>query len=240
MATGRSGCTAPGAVSADDLLAYVRGEAQQAIGEHVQRCEACRARGAEYAEAERALAGAFFRRSCPPSITIGEYALGALPGDEAGAVAQHLFECPHCAEERRGFSSFLAERDDPELREGVVARTLRRLFARPLGPPMVAAGALRGDEDGGTTSFAIEGYQLIVGVQRPARGSGRVVVGLLQQGFEEAAGISAHLFSGEHLLQSATVDDLGNFILDNVQSGEYRLELGLPDAVVVVEPLRVS
>lgn len=241
MVSERNRCTAPGTLSADDLVAYARGEAEPAVGEHLRGCESCRGRADTYAQTERTLLGAFFRRSCPPSMTIGEYALGSLPAAEASALAEHLLECPHCAEERRSFSAFLSAPDEPAPmpEDGAVVRLLRRLFAQPVAPS-AALGALRGDADESTVSYQVDGYGLTVGVQRPNGGRGRVIVGLLLEGFESSTLISVRLFAGEQLLQVTNVDDLGNFFFDGVPPGEYRLELGLPDAVLVIGPLRVS
>ena len=225
-------------MSADDLLAYARGEAGAGVTEHVARCPSCARRAEDYTETERALLSQLFRRSCPPSVTIGEFALGALAGEDARAVAEHLLECPHCAAERRSFAAFLAEPDELPQPEGTVSRVLRRLLARPL-EPLAPAAALRGEEDEETASYATGGFDLTIGVQQAARGSGRVVVGLLQEGMEPGSGAAVRLLSGDRLLQSTSVDDLGNFILEDVPVGEYRLELGLAESVIIVEPFRV-
>jgi len=239
MVSNRDRCIAPGTVSADELLAHARREASPAVAQHLQACPVCRTRAEGYASAERTLTAAFFRRSCPPPVTIGEFALGSLAATEAITLAEHLLECPHCAEERRAFSSFLTAPDEPSPQEGAVARLLRRLFAQPVAVP-AALAALRGDFDDSTVTYEVDGYQLTVGAQRPDGGHMRVIVGLLLEGFASSTAISARLFLGDQLLQTSAVDDLGNFFFDGVTAGEYRLELGLSDAVLVIGPLHIS
>src|SRR5262245_7816345 len=72
--TGQSDCLSPGAVSPDEITAYTRGEADAAVGAHIERCPACRAEAAAQARIDRLLSAALFRYSCPPTLAIGEYA----------------------------------------------------------------------------------------------------------------------------------------------------------------------
>jgi anti-sigma factor RsiW len=235
----RQRCIAPGSVSELDLMAWARGEAGADVQEHISRCARCREEAEAYARADARLVGAFFRRSCPPSMTLGEYALGLLEPEQAIAVAEHLLECPNCAEERRRFAAFLSEPDEPPQPEGAVARLLRRLFAQPV-TNLAPAMALRGDEDETSRSYSADGYELTVSVQSATAGPSRVIAGLLLADEPPAEGASVRLYSGERLVQSTLLDDLGNFLLEGVAAGEYRLEVNLPDAVIVVDPLRVT
>src|SRR5712692_1117572 len=102
-------CVKPGAVPAQDLVTYGRGKAPPNVEQHVNACPVCREKGEAYARIERVLLGELFRRTCPPSIAIGEYAMGLLPSAEARLVEDHLAECPRCRAERHEFDAFLAE-----------------------------------------------------------------------------------------------------------------------------------
>ncbi len=235
----RPRCIAPGTVTDEDLLAWARGEAGEGVREHVDRCASCRGEAAALAQAEDKLHRTLFRRTCPPSMVLGEYALGMLEPEQAIAVVEHLLDCPHCAEERRHFAAFLAEPDEPLPSGNPVARALRRLFAQPLINPQPAM-ALRGDEDESTKTYAIDGYELTLDVQAAARGPDRVLAGLLLGDQPPAEGAAVRLYAGERLVQTTALDDLGNFILEGVPAGDYRLELILSDAVLVVEPLPVT
>jgi hypothetical protein len=236
--TRRRRCIAPGTVSDEDLLAWARGDADVAVREHLEHCAYCRDEASALAQAESKLHHTLFRRTCPPSMTIGEYALGMLEAEQAIAIAEHLLECPHCAEERRRFAAFLAEPDEPLPAGGAVGRLLRRLFAQPVASAQPAM-AVRGAEDERTRTYEVDGYELTVSVQAAAGGPDRVLAGLLLADQPPAEGAAVRLYAGDRLLHSTEMDDLGNFILERVPAGDYRLELNLPDAVIVVESLAV-
>ncbi len=231
-------CIEPGSVSRDDLLAFARGEADAAVREHVRRCAFCSAQAAAYARTEAALQAHLFRRSCPASETLGEYVLGLLAPVEACTVAEHLVECPNCAEERRRLAAFMAEPDDLPAPAGI-GQVLRRLFARPVGS-RPAALALRRGERAATTSYTVDGFALTLGMQESAEGTAPVLVGLLLAEGTTTEGSTVRLYSGGQLLRSRTLDELGNFVFEDVPAGEYRLEFLLADTLIIVDPLPVS
>ena len=107
--------------------------------------------------------------------------------------------------------------------------------ARPL------AGALRGPSHTSQYAYNAENLQLTIGVQRVAnRADRRVVLGALELDsapFEGLGQTTAHLLHNDILIRTAELDELGNFLLDDLSPGIYRLALRLPDREVVVEAL---
>jgi hypothetical protein len=231
-------CTQPGAVSRDDLLAYARGEAGAEIREHVARCASCGLQATAYARTEIALSEHLFRRTCPPSEMLGEFVLGMLAPADARPVAEHLLECPHCTEERRRLTAFMAEPDETP-QPAALGVMLRRLFARPVANRPRALALRRGAQPA-TTSYTADGFALTLGRQISALDRSPVVVGLLLGEGAPTEGAAVALYAGAQLFRSATVDDLGNFVLNDVPAGEYRLEFRLADTLIVVDPLRVT
>lgn len=231
-------CVHPGEIAADDLVAYARGEAAAVVDRHVQRCSACRAEAGSYARLDGVLTTALFRLRCPETITLGEYALGILQPERAQEIAAHLVECPSCRAESRSFSSFLAEPDEPPLPRGVRA-ALRRLVALPIAQPSPLAAGLRGAGPNESTTYAADGLHVTISVQRAARAGRAVLVGLVEEAAIGSFSGRAILFSGERELQAQVVDDLGNFIFEDVPAGAYRVEVTVPDAVVVLDAITV-
>jgi hypothetical protein len=181
---------------------------------------------------------AFFRRSCPDTTTLGEYALAMLAPERMQATAAHLLDCPHCLSEVTSYRAFLAEPDDPLRHRGILA-DLRRLIAQPLASPATALGGLRGAGAPETLRYTAEGLSLTLEVQSAARGrSGRVIAGLLDQ--DEAAPAAAALLSGGRVVASEAVDDLGTFQFEDVTPGDYQLEVQAGGLLLVVESLAVS
>jgi hypothetical protein len=180
-----------------------------------------------------------FRATCPDSLVLGEYAADLLPPEARRDTAAHLVECPHCLVEMRSFVSFLSEGDTDAATPGILD-TVRRIFAQLLPRPHGLALGLRGGESEAQTYSAESLLQLTVNVQRSAPGATTsVVTGLVQPGALDCEGVPVALFSGDELLRTEAVDDLGNFVFENVPAGVYRIELNVPAAIVVIDPLHV-
>ena len=65
------------------------------------------------------------RRSCLPTETLGEYAMGTLEWTRMREVAEHLLDCPHCLAESRSITAFLSQPDERAREErGSRPRTL--------------------------------------------------------------------------------------------------------------------
>jgi hypothetical protein len=231
-----SACVNASEINSGDLLAYVAGEPGSGVGDHLERCPACRADAAEYAELQRRLQATFLRQSCPPALALAEYALGVLAPQARQTTAAHLVECPHCRAEQRDAAAFLTADDRPAAR-GVLAG-IRRLLAQPLRPAPAFAG-LRGAAGAESVTYDADGARLTIGVQRAARGGTFEIAGLVEDGqrFQNASII---LFKGESVVEARVVDDLGSFSFEAVTTGVYRLELQTGDLQIEVDPLNVG
>ena len=108
-------CIRPGAVSQEDLIAYVDGEASPGVVAHVQSCAACATQVRSYARAQQWLQHALCRFNCPPSHALGEYGLGLLVGEDRSRIAAHVLACPHCDEELQILLTLLASEPKPEV-----------------------------------------------------------------------------------------------------------------------------
>ncbi len=67
-------------------------------------------RGVRESRLERLLHAALFRRSCPDTMTLGDYQLGLLKAVEHARVRAHVARCPHCQAELARLDAFLADR----------------------------------------------------------------------------------------------------------------------------------
>lgn len=233
-------CIAPSEVSADALLAYSRDNGSAAAAAHIERCPYCQSRVREYTAIERQLRFRLYRRTCPDTLTIGEYTLGMLPADAMLSIAEHLVDCTHCAAESRGYTSFFAEPDTPPDRGGILT-TIRRLVALPLVAPKPVLAGLRGGANDETAAYTADGINIFVSVQRESRGRAFVLAGMLQSaGVTEFDTAEARLFDGDRLLQTEPIDDLGSFFFGGVSAGDYRIEVQLPDAIVELASIAVA
>ncbi len=160
------------------LLAYLDGEADSEVVEHMEQCAQCRERAKQMALLQGRLTSRLYRLACPSSIDLGEYHLGLLGQEQAGAISLHLAECPHCAHEVAQLRAYLKDLA-PDVEIGALERA-RILVAelvrgvQDLGPspalaPSPAFAGLRGDGDGGPLVYQAEEYQIVVEIQRDAQ-----------------------------------------------------------------------
>jgi hypothetical protein len=234
-------CIRPGEVTAEDLIAYVSGEATRPVANHVQSCPRCSADALAYARADRRLRRAFDRIECPSPARLGEYELGLIAGNERWAIAGHVAECRRCADELKSFRGFLA--DEPEPLPSLAAQ-VRRVISAILAPsPDLAYGAFRGTSGLQTRTFRADDVTITIGPGPLAR-PGRVSIDGLVVGDQgdpdQFSGCQARLMSGTGPAVAARVDDLGSFLIEDVAPGVYRLELDLADRLIVVDGISLG
>jgi hypothetical protein len=223
------------------LIAAVDGEAGADTVAHLRACQYCAERANEFAELQGLLRNHLYRMFCPSSDDLAAFQQGLLKGGQHTGVADHLAVCPHCATEVRllaqAMSAPLVGRPPP-------FQWLKRVVAELVTPPARLAGAygaLRGPAHAGQYAYRAENLQITLGVQRVAnRPDRRILLGalVLEDDLPDDLGRStASLIHNDTLIVTAELDDLGNFVLDNLSPGIYSLSLRLPDREVVVESL---
>jgi anti-sigma factor RsiW len=241
-----------GAVSPEDLIAYLDGEASPDVAAHVRDCPECSAAAAEYARELRRLQGRLFRFECPPSHHLGEYELGVVSPEQRTAIAAHVVECPLCTAELRTLRDFLAGDLVAGLADpapGPVER-LRRVVATVLAPrPAGAYAGLRGAAaDTGTRTYQAGDISISLSTAPVGRRGWLSLSGLIwrENVDGEVAGSAVALIGVEDDVRTAQpgqtteMDELGNFTFDEVDPGAYRLEVTLGDQIVVIDDLQLG
>jgi anti-sigma factor RsiW len=253
FAQAADGCRLPPELDDLALIAAIDGEADAAITAHLRACSHCAARAQRFAELQGLLRKQLFRMFCPTSDALVAFQQGLLESDQRASVVDHIAECPHCGRElkllKRLAREALSDRAPPvpwnilnaTARE-TIAGKLRRVVAELLPATVPAlAGAYRGPAHMAQYAYHAENLLITIGVRRVAhRADRRVVVGMIE--IEEAIDASlgratANLLHAETPVSSAELDELGNFVLDDLTPGTYRLSLRLPDREVVIEAL---
>jgi hypothetical protein len=235
------GCSIPPALDDLALIAAVDGEAQPEIIAHLRACQHCTERANEFAELQGLLRGQFYRMFCPSSDDLAAFQQGLLKGGPHSNLADHLATCPHCAGELQLLAQITSA---PLVGRPPPFYWLKRVVAELLTPaaPLAGAyGALRGSAHAGQYAYRAENLQITIGVQRVANHPDRrVVLGALalEDDLLDTLGhTTASLLRNDTLISTAELDDLGNFVLDDLAPGIYSLSLRLPDREVVVESL---
>lgn len=232
----------PGAVTPENLIAFLDGEAPPEVAAHLRDCAICRGVAAEYARVQGPLLTHLWRFDCPAPQALGEYELGLLRPEERTSVAAHVVDCPHCGDELHQLRGFLAT-EPAAPTPGPFARA-RRVVATLLAPsPGGAFAGLRGGDDDATRTYRADDLTITIDTgfePRRARGS---LAGLIWRESGDPAvveGSAAVLVAADGTAQAAEVDDLGNFGFDELAPGTYRLEVALEDRHVAIEELHIG
>jgi hypothetical protein len=190
---------------------------------------------------ENQLSKALYRAFCPNTHELGEYQLGLLSSQRASQIRAHLSECAHCRAELAQLKSFL-KTVEPDLETSLAERVRTWLAKRALQgttsgfAPALAFG-LRGDEIGVHFYQAGEA-QITLEIQDDPRAPGcKDLVGLILG--VDATGLQAHLWRQEQEVTSTAVDELGNFIFNGLEPGQYELFLSGPDVEIQIKDLEV-
>src|SRR5215472_7763099 len=83
-----------GAISPNDLMAYIDGEASPEIVRRIADDPRLAMEAQGYALAQAALRQRLYRFDCPSSQMLGEYELGILVPEERLRIARHVVEGP--------------------------------------------------------------------------------------------------------------------------------------------------
>jgi hypothetical protein len=178
------------------------------------------------ANIERKLTAALYRLDCPDTAELGEYHFNFLASARQSEISRHLQDCPHCASELAQLRHFLAD-VAPDLRQGVY-NPLKVFVARLISQATGAGGgmggvqpafALRGD-DRPPRVYEAGDAQIVLEVQDEPSVY-KTLLGLVLG--VDPAGLTAHLWRGEDAVSSAELDEMGNFILANIEPGSYEI-----------------
>lgn len=223
------------------LLAYLDGEAESRIVAQIEGSTELLNRTKELAKLHEKLLTKFYRQMCPDSTELGEFHLGLLSKKQARAIKKHIAECPHCTRELAELQKFMGE-EEPTLEPGL-SEQVRVLVAQLVsGVQKGIAGqtpvfVLRGDEEE-TIIYEVEGIQVALDIQDTVDSSSHksvlgLITGLKRQGYQ------ASLLLEGNVIADSQVDAIGNFVLQEVPTGEYDLIIRGPDVEIKITKLRV-
>lgn len=240
-------CASPPELEDEQILKYLDGEADPRVAAHVAQCAHCRERVKRLARLQEQLTAQLYRTQCPTSQELGEYHLGTLPGERAVLIAQHVAECPHCAEELAQLKEYLgAVASDLEV--GPVERA--RVWVAELirgGTGMAGQGRLtsapayagvRGEGEGPRIYQAGE-VQVAIDVQEDMEQPGLHALLGLVTGIQ-GEGWAVHLWRENQDVAQTAVDDLGNFVIRGLAAGQYELILSGLNAEIHIHNMNVG
>lgn len=222
------------------LLAFLDGEAEDGVTDHLARCPHCRNRAAVLAADERPLHTLLFRITCPSSDAWRDFYFNLLPAETGESMAAHLHGCPYCTREMLILQAFapLPQPEPAAEPVPVLWERLRWWVAQLLhAPPTPLTAGLRGSAAGDQQWLYHAGERHIGIDSHPDRAQPdrRVLVGALLA--QETIGWQAHLWRDSHLVATTQVDDLGGFSFDGLLPADYELTLTGPDTCILLPGL---
>ncbi len=224
---------------------------------HLQQCETCQKRLARYKQTNTYLISHLYRSQCPSGQELSLYCADLLPDEERIRIANHVLDCPLCANEVAETRKFLQTLDVelPELSFSLRA-ILHPIFATRVHQPQPQF-AVRGGSDSLETSWPLqykaETVDLSLHLSFTSKGE-RMLLGILssndpEESVEVFEGVAVELYTAPGPLTSngdqpspspllhTHIDDLGNFALKSIPTGQYVLIIYLPDHELVIEDI---
>ena len=241
-------CIAPPPLEDRQLLAYLDGEADEQVRDHMAQCRYCSERATALDQVQRKLTARLYRVDCPPPEALGEYQLGMLATEQRVSVARHLMSCPHCRQELEQLKNYLSElapaapTSPLEQVKVLVARLISQGEAgETVGSSAFAPAyaALRGDFEGPITMEA-DGVLIVLDPEPGREGSVTIQGQVAADDQERWTGARVEAHQEGEVQMATTVDDLGAFRLDALQPGPTELHLIPASGAMVVVQIEAS
>lgn len=234
--------------------------------QHLAKCLFCQQEIQVYRDLDNKLRRQFefinspTRTLCPEAQRTGEFILGLMPPVESTKLSQHLAQCPWCAAEAEQMREWLRVPDalteeqknthrPPNIPAGERIDWLRRVVATLLkvdiSAPSYVKARVRGSTEGLPLTYQAENFTIVVTVQAAGpRSKGLNVLGLVQNedgSLEELIGAEIRLISQGQTVATEILDELGNFIFEDVQPPQpFELEITLETKIVMVPDLKLN
>ena len=246
-------CIAPNEIQDGDLLAYLDGVALAQVTDHVARCAACQADAAALAGLDAEWAAALFRATCPSTEDLLAYQVNLLGMGEQAQIRLHVQTCDYCQDELTELAAVPPTVNTLSLSARVFNVGRRLLDAILVMPTAQPALKLRGNEQSSLV-YQAGPFQIILVKVPPmvAENIWQIEGQLLDTERPDEAGDLAGLFSRADIrvtllrenpaptpVAQDTVDDLGFFLLEGVESGTFVLQIDTPTTTIRLADFRI-
>ncbi len=227
------------------------------VSNHLQQCETCQTRLTRYKQTNAYLLSHLYRSQCPSGQELSLYCAGMLSNEESIRIANHILDCPLCANEVAETRQFLRALDVELPKPAFSLRAiLHPVFATRVFRTQPQF-AVRGESDSSETSwprqYKAETVDLSLHLSFTSKGE-RMLLGIItsidpEESVEIFEGVAAELYTAPGPLASngdkpatqpllhTQVDDLGNFVVKPIPTGNYVLIIYLPNRELVIEDI---
>ncbi len=242
-------------------LAYDEDILPEEEQEHLEHCSICQQRLADYKDTNALMLSYVYRSLCPSAVNLNYYCLGGLSTEERTSIANHLLDCPLCADEVAEIRREQTSYDLYPIGGFSLRNAVRRIFANLV--VQQAQPVLRDDKPGTgwPRQYRAESNDLSLHLSRTDNGE-IMLLGIITSSdpaktLNAFEGMTVDLYTAPgpvvegssegqqtdrvaSALFSTTIDEVGNIFFESVPSGDYVMILHLPDQEVVIEDLTID
>lgn len=238
-------CITPPGLDDWQIVSYIDGEADDTVKAHIEQCSFCRQKADQWGVVQKNMKRRLYRHNCPSPMELGEYHLGLLPSPQKMVVTQHLRGCPVCRLEVAQLEEFMQE---PTPQPDII-QSIRVLIAK-----LISGGGVSQDQTGSSlfpVSAGLRGeenepflyqagnVQIVIDVQDDVEQTGNKVLLGLVTGLESDDFI-IEVNRGGQMIATASVDEIGNFIVSNLVPGNYQVILKGQEVEIHIQSLPVE
>jgi hypothetical protein len=250
------------APSEEELISFALDDEALPIeaNNHLQLCEICQKRLTTYKQTNAYLLSHLYRTQCPSGQELSLYCADLVSEEDRIRIANHVLDCPLCANEVAETRAFLRTLD---IELPVPAFSLRAIL-HPIFATRVFRTqpqfAMRGASDFSETSwprqYKAETVDLSLHLSFTSKGE-RMLLGIItsvapEESVEIFEGVAAELYTAPGPLPSngdkpttspllhTQVDDLGNIVFKPVPNGHYVLIIYLPSRELVIKDIFIE
>jgi hypothetical protein len=222
-------CIDPEAVQEGDFVAFLEGEANERVRDHLRLCPACSERLTQISQTNRHMFSLLYRASCPTPEVLGQYQMDLLTPAEKLVVAAHMRNCSLCTSELTQFQAS----GDPLINRimDTIQQAVHILVAVRIDN--FQTSGVRG-ESGPQRLYRAGGLDILIGFQpdAPGRKTGTLAGSIVQA--EEVTGGNAWLFQDDQEPKCSQVDTSGSFVFEHMAPSETNLALSVNDQVIIL------
>jgi anti-sigma factor RsiW len=231
----RTKCIDPRQIEEGDLIAYLHGDTDSHVVEHIAHCSYCAEQVEQLRMVDVQLLAAFYRDACPTAEVLADFVLNRLPAVEKLRVAAHVRGCAACSGEVE------AVRDLTDEEPSSLLVRLREMLALALVAQPIAPVAMPARGQGWQGRF--EADDLIVTLSAQA---GNLTGRVRRRGAPPSADHSGQVWlvgkeaTAEEDIPSSKIDRRGRFRLMVPAAGLHTLLLQIGEQNVALEAIQVE
>ncbi len=195
---------------------------------------------------EQLVNAVLYRFNCPPAETLTDYFMSVLQDAEQATLKAHIDTCPLCLEELAALRQY--ETATAADTAAPLSKTIKEIVATlvPIGSQsgsglgaIVAAG-VRGTSEGPNYTYLADDMRIMINTTLVRNGEPKVNVMGLVMGPATNQHWDVQVEDDDKKVLVTSVDEVGNFMVENLPTGIYQLRLVSEDITVTIRDIWLS